>query len=325
MTQRTNTALPQEIKLGTTANDGTGDNLRIGGQKINANFLDVYAAVNGIANYALPIAGVGNNGTLGGVKVDGTTVTINNGVISSAAAYTLPMAGVGATGPLGGVKVDGTTVTINNGVISSTGSGSNYTLPTAGVGATGPLGGVKVDGTTITIANGVISSSVSAYTLPTAGVGATGPLGGVKVDGTTITIANGVISSTGTGLSSRASVSTTTATLNVNSSANATIIGFKGYALVSIQTSAAAWVNVYSSSAAQTADASRTISTDPAPGSGVIAEAITTSGTTQYFSPAVIGYNNDGSISSNVYLKITNTGTSSAAITVTLTMIKLEA
>ena len=249
MTQRTNTALPQEIRLGTTANDGTGDNLRIGGQKINANFLDVYAAVNGIANYALPIAGVGNNGTLGGVKVDGTTVTINNGVISSAAAYTLPMAGVGATGPLGGVKVDGTT----------------------------------------------------------------------------ITIANGVISSTGTGLSSRASVSTTTATLNVNSSANATITGFKGYALVSIQTSAAAWVNVYSSSAAQTADASRTISTDPAPGSGVIAEAITTSGTTQYFSPAVIGYNNDDSISSNVYLKITNTGTSSAAITVTLTMIKLEA
>jgi hypothetical protein len=69
------------------------------------------------ATYTLPTA---TTSVLGGVKVDGTTVTIDgNGVISSASAYSLPTA---TTSVLGGVKVDGTTVTIDgNGVISSVG------------------------------------------------------------------------------------------------------------------------------------------------------------------------------------------------------------
>jgi hypothetical protein len=69
------------------------------------------------SSYVLPTA---TTTTLGGVKVDGTTVTINNGTISSPESYTLPTA---TTTTLGGVKVDGTTVTINNGTISSTASG----------------------------------------------------------------------------------------------------------------------------------------------------------------------------------------------------------
>ena len=32
----------QDIGVGTTANDGTGDNLRAGAQKVNANFAEVY-------------------------------------------------------------------------------------------------------------------------------------------------------------------------------------------------------------------------------------------------------------------------------------------
>jgi hypothetical protein len=90
---------------------------------------------------------------LGGVKVDGTTITIDgNGTISSYYTYTLPTA---STSVLGGVKVDGTSITINGaGVISGA---STYTLPTA---STTVLGGVKVDGSTITInGSGVISSS----------------------------------------------------------------------------------------------------------------------------------------------------------------------
>jgi len=107
--------------------------------------------------YILPTA---STTTLGGVKVDGTTITINgSGVISGATTYTLPTATVGtsSTGTLGGVKVDGTTITISNGVISGA---NTYTLPTA---TTGTLGGVKVDGTTITVnpTTGVISGSTS--------------------------------------------------------------------------------------------------------------------------------------------------------------------
>jgi hypothetical protein len=65
-------------------------------------------------DYTLPIA---STTALGGVKIDGSTITINNGVISSASAYSLPIA---STTILGGVKVDGTSVTINpQGVISA--------------------------------------------------------------------------------------------------------------------------------------------------------------------------------------------------------------
>jgi hypothetical protein len=65
-------------------------------------------------DYTLPIA---STTALGGVKIDGSTITINNGVISSASAYSLPIA---STTILGGVKVDGTSVTIDpQGVISS--------------------------------------------------------------------------------------------------------------------------------------------------------------------------------------------------------------
>ena len=69
-------------------------------------------------------------------------------------SYTLPTA---STTTLGGVKIDGTSITINDGVISSTGGGQPYVLPTA---STSTLGGVKIDGTSVTIdANGVISAA----------------------------------------------------------------------------------------------------------------------------------------------------------------------
>jgi hypothetical protein len=63
--------------------------------------------------YTLPTA---STSVLGGVRVDGSSITINNGVISGANTYVLPTA---STSVLGGVKIDGTTININNGVISS--------------------------------------------------------------------------------------------------------------------------------------------------------------------------------------------------------------
>jgi len=167
------------------------DHKLLAGTNIN---IDNDYKINSIYTYTLPTAGVGAGGALGGVRVDGSTITITNGVISGANTYILPTAGVGAGGALGGVKVDGSTITITNGVISGA---NTYTLPTAGVGINGTLGGVKVDGSTITITNGVISGA-NTYTLPTAGVGSGGTLGGVKVDGSTITITNGVISASAT-------------------------------------------------------------------------------------------------------------------------------
>jgi Major tropism determinant N-terminal domain len=68
-------------------------------------------------SYTLPTA---TPSILGGVKIDGTSITINgSGVITANNTYTLPQAGISSLGVLGGVKVDGSTITINNGVISS--------------------------------------------------------------------------------------------------------------------------------------------------------------------------------------------------------------
>ena len=67
-----------------------------------------------ISSYTLPIASTDN---LGGVKVDGTTITIDeNGVIHGANTYILPTA---SNTVLGGVKVDNDTIKINDGVISA--------------------------------------------------------------------------------------------------------------------------------------------------------------------------------------------------------------
>jgi hypothetical protein len=254
----------------------------------------------------------------------GTTnyVLTSNGTTANWLApslYTLPtaVAGTNITGTLGGVIPDGTTISITNGVISAV--VNTYTLPTA---SDTQLGGVKVDNSSITISNGVISSNAI---FPTA---STSVLGGVRIDGSSITISGaGVISSVNSSgaLSSRATVSTTTASLASTSNATATVITAKSYALISIQVSAGAWVAVYSSAAAQSADSSRSITTDPTPGNGVIAESISTTATTTYFSPAVIGYNGDSSVSASTYLKIYNNSGSTNAITVTLTYLRLEA
>lgn len=67
-----------------------------------------------ISSYVLPVA---TDTSLGGVKVDGTTITVSDdGTISSLSNYELPTA---TNSILGGVKIDGDTIKINNGTISA--------------------------------------------------------------------------------------------------------------------------------------------------------------------------------------------------------------
>jgi len=132
----------------------------------------------------------------------------------------------------------------------------------------------------------------------------------------------------GTGLGSRVSIVTTPTILTSNVGGNINITGFKGYALYSIATSAntasAVWVTVYSNIAARTADYSRAVSTDPTPGTGVIAEVINSGNVTQFFTPAVYGFNNEATANTNIPLKVTVTSANTANVTVTVTMLKLE-
>ena len=97
----------------------------------------------------------------------------------------------------------------------------------------------------------------------------------------------------------------------------------KSYALMSIQTTHAAWVTLYSSTSARTSDATRSQFTDPTPGSGVLSEVITTGPQTQKITPATVCYNEAGT--GTTYAKIVNQSGSTAVVGVTLTYLKLEA
>ena len=128
----------------------------------------------------------------------------------------------------------------------------------------------------------------------------------------------------GSGLTSRTTGSATANGVGVGASADITINAAKAFSLLKIQTSHAAWVTLYTDSASRTADASRTETTDPLPGSGVLAEIITSDGATQIITPGTIGWNNDPTPSTNIYAKVVNKSGSIANIAVTLTYVQLE-
>ena len=129
-----------------------------------------------------------------------------------------------------------------------------------------------------------------------------------------------------TGLSSRTTANASTpslasgehALLDINNVATS-------YGLMKIQTSHAAWVTLYISQAARTADVNRAATTDPVPGAGVVAEVITNGDTTQVISPMLMGFNDESTVVDTVYAKVRNETGSATVIQVTLTFVPLEA
>ena len=129
----------------------------------------------------------------------------------------------------------------------------------------------------------------------------------------------------GTSLQSRNTVSETTASLADSAIGNVTFTGAaKGYVLYKIQTSAAAWVRLYTDISSRTADASRAEGIDPAAGAGVVAEVITTAAQTILISPGTLGFNNETIAVTEIYAAVTNKTGGNATITVTLTILKIE-
>ena len=92
--------------------------------------------------------------------------------------------------------------------------------------------------------------------------------------------------------------------------------------MYSIETSHAAWVTLYTSTTARTADAGRLETTDPTPGSGVLSEVITTGAITQLITPGTICFNS--SPTATTYAKVVNKSGSTANVTVTLTYVQIE-
>ena len=127
-----------------------------------------------------------------------------------------------------------------------------------------------------------------------------------------------------TNVTSGAARTTVAATNSIaaNGIANISMTTPKTYALLSIETSHAAWVTLYSDAASRTADSSRNETTDPVAGSGVLAEVITSGSTTQLITPASVCFNSAGA--NTTYLKIVNKSGSTANVQVTLTYVSME-
>jgi len=142
--------------------------------------------------------------------------------------------------------------------------------------------------------------------------------------GTGLSLVGSTFNVTSTYTSSRTTAAAATASLADQASANISITAAKSYALLKIQTSHAAWVTLYTDSTSRSVDANRNITTDPLPGSGVIAEVLLSDGGVQKITPGLIGYNDDATPSTTVYAKVQNRSGSAAAITVTLHYIALE-
>jgi len=124
---------------------------------------------------------------------------------------------------------------------------------------------------------------------------------------------------------SRGNFSYTTSNLSLDQTENATISGYPTYVLLNIYTSNPAWVRLYTDPISRQNDSSRNIDTDPLPGTGVVAEVITTGSYTQKISPFVFGGNYDSPITDNIYLAITSKFTGPASsITVTLSLLPLQ-
>ena len=348
------------INTGSAPNAGDGSSLLAGANAINSNFNEVYNLIGDGTNLLAGIvtsivagnnvtvsgstgavtinaSGGGGGGSIAGIDTTGTSVF--NQIIASGVTTAATFSGSGASltnlnasnlssgtlpasriTSLNASKLTGTAAAINGvnltGIVTSIVGGTNVTVS----GATGEVTiNASGGGSGITVQDEGSALSTLATTLNFAGAG-------VVASGTgatkTITIAGG-----GGSLASRTTKSATTASLNAAASGDLSITAFKAYNLLKIAIDHPAWVRLYVDSASRTSDASRAEGTDPAPGSGVIAEVLTsTAGASTFLmSPGVIGWNNDATPSTTVYAKVTNKDSSARAITVTLTLIQAEA
>jgi len=348
------------INTGSAPNAGDGSTLLAGANAVNSNFNEVYNLIGDGTNLLAGIvtsivggtnvtvsgatgavtinaSGGGGGGSIAGIDTTGTSVfnQINASGVTTAATFsgsgasltnlnasnlssgTLPASRITS---LNASKLTGTAAAINGtnitGIVTSIVGGTNVTVS----GATGEVTiNASGGGSGITVQDEGSALSTLATTLNFVG-------SGVVASGTgatkTITIAGG-----GGSLASRTTKSATTSSLNAAASGDLSITAFKAYNLLKIAIDHPAWVRLYVDSASRTSDASRAEGTDPAPGSGVIAEVLTsTAGASTFLmSPGVIGWNNDGTPSTTVYAKVTNKDSSARAITVTLTLIQAEA
>lgn len=236
-------------------------------------------------------------------------------------AYSLPTA---STTTKGGIKV-GNNLSISNDTLSATSSVNDLTdlsdVTVSGTPTTGYV--LKYDGSTWAPAADDTGTTITAIN-DIGDVVLTSPQQDqvLSYDGS-----NWINRAAGSGVNLQGRTTTQASTGNINDGAASNILmtATKTYALLKIQTSHAAWVTLYTNIPSRSADSSRNETTDPLPGTGIIAEIITSDGAVQDITPGTIGWNDDTTPSTNLYAKVVNKSGSTANITVTVHYVQIEA
>jgi len=256
--------------------------------------------------YTLPTA---SSTVLGGVKVGSNLTISGDGTLAAQTGASVNCFSTIQVSGQNNITADSNSDTL------TFAAGTNVTLAT---NASSDTITINAAGGALTIQEEGVSLATDATTLNFVGSGVTASGTGATK---TITITGGG----GSGLQARTTANAATGSIADGASANIQIVAAKTYALQKIQTSAAAWVTLYVSDAARTADASRNETTDPLPGAGVIAEVITSDGAIQNITPGTLGWNDEATPTTDAYLKVVNKSGSTQAITVTLHFVALEA
>jgi len=214
---------------------------------------------------------------------------------------------------------------------SSSGIASALTS-TASVNTTGIITASRFvgDGSGLTGISGSkwVTTSVGIHTLSNVGFGTTNPTSKLSVTGD-VSVSGVVTATSFSGsntLKVRSTVSGATTSIGNSSIGNINITGFKSYALMKVGLSTTGWLRLYTDNASRSADASRSVGIDPSPGSGVIAEVVTTGiSTTQIITPFVMGGNLNDPADTTIYAAVTNLSGITTSISVNLTLLQLEA
>ena len=319
---------------------------------------------NGTGSVTVSASGGGASGNTVVIKDDGSTVgaagTINFGTGVAVSALSAGIVTVTASGGSGGVwssNAAGINTSAKVGIGTTT-ADSFYELEVQGnANITGFLTATTLRGAVIGDVTGNASSATQLQTARNIGgvsFNGTAPINlpGVNIAGnqntsgtaanlsgtpniTVGTVASSDITSTGVVtatsfdgsnvLKSRTTVTGSTPSIANNGIGNTDISGFKSYGLIQVGLSTAGWLRIYTDSTARANDVNRSVGEDPTPGDGVIADIVTTGlSTTKNITPFTLGGNLDNPVSDKIYVAVTNQSGTTQAISVNLTILKLE-
>jgi hypothetical protein len=358
----------QLISVGSQANDGTGDTIRSGAQKVNSTLTELYNALGDGSELSVEISGTTNTHVLrsNGTKFINSKLSYND--LSNLPTIPTPQVNVDWNSSSGITQILNKPNLFSGNYADLTNKPSYSTVATTGeyndlsnkpsisaVGLSGNYNDLLNKPTLFSGSYVDLSNKPAFATVATSGnyndltnkpdlesligaqnldgltdVAVSSPSTGqtIRYNGTTFVNSklnySDILNTPSTLSPSRTSIQATSSSLANNASGNIDVVGFKSYLLMKITTNRAAWVTIYTDQTSRTADVSRLETTDPTPGSGVIAEIITTGAQTILLTPGTLGFNNDTTPSSLIYMKVKNISGSTGVVDVTLNILQLE-